>query len=279
MGSLKTLWFLSAFLGLSAPALAADMMPPPPPEAGPAVPELGTGWYLRGDAGYVTFTDPDDQPYGVPVPPLDNERLGNTWSVGGGVGYKFNGWFRADATVDVRGDSRFRATSSRTNYVEGYSTDQADLRSTTFMLNGYLDLGTWSGITPYVGAGIGVAQNHFHKYSGTVTCILATCGDTSGATYPLGPQAPTFIPARTTHELAWAVMAGAAVDVAPGLKVDVGYRYMNIGQPHTKLDPYGVGTKLKDQEAHEVRIGLRWALNGFGIGFPAAAEPPLMSRY
>jgi opacity protein-like surface antigen len=278
MRSLMILCSIAA-LGLSAPVLAADPLPPPPDEPAPPAAELGAGWYLRGDVGYVAYTEPNDQPYGVPVPPLENERLGSTWSAGAGVGYKFSSWFRADATVDFRGDSRFRATSSRTNYVEGYSTDRADLTSTTFMLNGYLDLGTWSGITPYVGAGIGVAQNHFHKYSGTVTCVLPTCGDTSGATYPLGPQAPTFIPARMTHELAWAIMAGAAVDVAPGLKVDVGYRYMNIGQPHTKLDPYGVGTKLKDQEAHEVRIGLRWALNGLGFGLPAAAEPPLTSRY
>ncbi|HEX8166816.1 MAG TPA: outer membrane protein [Beijerinckiaceae bacterium] len=263
-----------AVLGLSAPATAADM-PPPPYE--PAAPEgdLGIGWYLRGDLGYVGYAAPNDQPYGVPVPPLDNERLGNTWSVGGGVGYKVNGWFRADATLDYRGDSRFRATSSRTNYVEGFSTDRGELQSTTLMLNGYIDLGTWSGVTPYVGAGIGVARNEFHKYSGTVTCLLPTCGDTSGATYPLGPQAPTFIPARTTHELAWALMAGAAVDVAPGLKVDVGYRYVNIGQPHTKLDSFGVGTKLKDQEAHEVRLGLRWAFGG--AGFPAAE--PITAKY
>ena len=29
----------------------------------------------------------------------------------------------------------------------------------TFLLNGYVDLGTWSHITPFIGAGVGTSRN------------------------------------------------------------------------------------------------------------------------
>jgi opacity protein-like surface antigen len=58
MGRLKTLWSIGVILGLSAPAVAADFSPPPPPPPGPIVSELGSGWYLRGDVGWVEFSIP-----------------------------------------------------------------------------------------------------------------------------------------------------------------------------------------------------------------------------
>ena len=33
------------------------------------------------------------------------------------------------------------------------------------MVNGYVDLGTWSGITPYVGAGVGFAYNKLSGFT------------------------------------------------------------------------------------------------------------------
>jgi opacity protein-like surface antigen len=36
----------------------------------------------------------------------------------------------------------------------------ADTQSWVGLFNGYIDLGTWHCITPYVGGGIGFAQNH-----------------------------------------------------------------------------------------------------------------------
>ena len=267
MGSTKT--FLSAgalIMGLSVPAFAADMAPLAPPPvlgAAPAVAaELGTGWYLRGDVGYGEFRNVNDTPFGAAVPPLDNEKIERTWSAGGGIGYQLTSWLRIDGTIDYRNTANFSATSSRTNYVEGFSTDRAKFESMTYLANGYIDLGHWWGITPYVGAGIGVAQSRLRDYNGQVTCLTITCGDTSGATYAIGPQ-PSLspIPSRTTYNLAWALMAGAAIDITSGLKLDLGYRYVNLGEARTRLDQFGVGTKLKAIDSHEVRVGVRYMID------------------
>src|SRR5215204_5009424 len=118
------------------------------------------------------------------------------------------------------------------NYVNGYSIDNGKIESSTLLLNGYIDFGRWYGFTPYVGAGVGVAQNHFHSYAGQVTCLTLACG-------PIGPQLPTPIPSHTTYNLAWAVMAGVAFDLGYGFKLDAGYRFVHVGDARAGVDAFG----------------------------------------
>ena len=260
MGSLKNL--MGAGVALAAmvlPAVAADYRmpssPPPMLEEPAAIPaELGTGWYLRGDVGYIEYGKPVEAPGYSEGAPFDKITLPETYSIGGGIGYKFNGLFRADITVDYRADSQIKALSSGTNYVQGFSTDSLKLESTTALVNAYIDLGTWSGITPYIGAGVGVAHNLLHHYSSRVTCLTALCrANFSGASVPH--------PGGEKNSLAYAFMAGAAFDIGLGFKIDAGYRYMNIGEAKTKLDTDGFGVKLKPLDAHEVRVGLRYMID------------------
>jgi opacity protein-like surface antigen len=76
-----------------------------------------------------------------------------------------------------------------------------------------------------------------------------------------------FSQARVAHEsgsknnLAWALMAGAAVDIGAGLKLDLGYRYVRIGESRTELDSDGFGFKIKPLDAHEARIGVRYMID------------------
>jgi opacity protein-like surface antigen len=266
MRRLTLLTALGASLAAAAPAFAADLTPrlpyAEPPAAGPAVAELGSGWYIRGDLGYSDFEKPGDKPYStVAVVPFDKERLKGTGAAGGGIGYKFTNWLRADVTADYRLGSDFDALSSKTRYVEGFSRDTAKMQASTLLFNAYFDLGTWYGVTPYVGAGVGVAQNRFHGYAAQVTCITPTCGDTSGATYALGPQPKSFVPSGTRTNLAWALMAGASMQVLPGVLVDAGYRFVNLGEARTKLDQFGVGTRTTDLHAHEIRVGVRYMID------------------
>ena len=265
MRRLTLLTALAASVAGAAPALAADLLAPPPlAEAAAAlgIAELGGGWYLRGDIGYVEYAKPGEKPYGAAVVPFDSMRLQNAFSGGAGFGYKFTDWLRTDVTVDYRHDARFQAFSSRTGYVEGYSRDTGKIQNVTALFNAYFDLGTWYGITPYVGAGVGVAVNRFHSYTAQVTCLMTSCGDpTPGATYALGPQTATRTPAGSRTQLAWALMAGASMEVMPGLLIDAGYRFVNIGEARTKLDEWGIGTRTKDLTAHEVRVGVRYMID------------------
>jgi len=245
---LSSVFLLSAALAAS-PAVGADLLPPPPALDGYGqVVELGTGWYLRGDIGYTDYAAPRDRLFGsAALLPLNGERLEGAFSVGGGVGYQVNEWFRTDLTVDYRARTSFDGTRPDPTYDVGYIHDRAELDSVAFMLNGYVDLGRWSGITPYLGAGIGLASNRLN--------------DTTRLTYLGGALVGrSVVEPHTTHNLAWALMAGAAVDVGSGFKVDLGYRYIHLGDVQTRWDA-AAGIRTDALRAHEVRIGARYMID------------------
>jgi opacity protein-like surface antigen len=45
-----------------------------------------------------------------------------------------------------------------------------------------------------------------------------------------------------------------------GLKVDLGYRYMRIGDARTGLEPLQAGIRTKTIDAHEFRVGARYMI-------------------
>jgi opacity protein-like surface antigen len=245
---LSSLFLLSAALA-AGPAIAADLLPPPPSLEGYGQPvELGTGWYLRGDIGYTDYTPPRDRFFGTPsLPALVGERLEHTFSVGGGIGYQVNEWFRADATVDYRNRAEFTGIRPLSASGLAYVRDDGELDSVSFMLNGYVDLGTWSGITPYLGAGIGLASNRLndvrrYTYVGGAIDSLAT------------------VETKTTNNLAWALMGGVSAKVGSGFAVDLGYRYIHLGDVRTRWDS-AAGIKTDALQAHEVRLGARYMID------------------
>lgn len=232
-----------------APAQAADLLPPPPVLDRDEIVEVGTGWYLRGDVGYVDYNTPRDIAFHIPtVLPLNGERLDKTFSVGGGIGYQLTNWLRADATIDHRFGAELSGTRPFPTYDLGYVRDQADVESTSYLLNAYVDLGYWSGVTPYLGAGIGLASNRFTNIRREF--------------YALGQPAGTGFPTpHTTNNLAWALMAGVAVDVGSGFKIDLGYRYTHLGDARTRIDGPGAGIRTDDLKTHEIRLGARYTID------------------
>jgi opacity protein-like surface antigen len=179
--------------------------------------------------------------------PLDGERLEAAVSVGGGIGYQLANWLRVDATVDHRFGAELSGTRPNPTYAVGSIRDVAEIESTTGLLNAYVDLGSWAGVTPYLGAGIGVAGNRLTN--------------ARREAYLLGePVGAAVIDTRTTYNLAWALMAGLAVDLGSGFKVDLGYRYTHLGDVRTRVDAPGAGLKVEDLNAHEVRLGARYMI-------------------
>ena len=58
--------------------------------------------------------------------------------------------------------------------------DTGDLAVTTLMANAYLDLGNYSGFTPYVGAGIGGAVVHWSDLKNNEICVAGDCTGSAG---------------------------------------------------------------------------------------------------
>ncbi|WP_298961024.1 outer membrane protein [uncultured Roseibium sp.] len=250
---------------LSSAGYAADL-PTPVIEHIPAAPAPAVGgFYLRGDIGYKIYNAPDIK-YGT----LDffDEDMDGTFMLGGGVGYKFNNHFRTDLTLDYEFPAEVKSKAPCFGCSPDYSIEKADIDVWTVMLNGYVDIGTWNKITPYVGAGIGAS------YVTTSDIRFQNPNGASG-TYE----------GDSKWNFAWALMAGASYDITPNLALDGGYRYLNIGDAHSaKFSTGGQNARIEyeDLSAHEFRLGARYTFGGRAApAAPVYYEPqgPISSNF
>ena len=255
---------------LSASTLhAADLYEPPVVEIPPPVvyEQVAHGaWYIRGDIDYhwSKFKGSDYITYGCCTPDpgtgsLDGD-LDGAWSFGGGVGYQATRYLRVDTTIDYWAKSDFEGTTIGTcGGTTCTSVDQTSYSAILLMANAYADLGTYYGVTPYVGAGIGGAHLKWDDLRNTVG---------GGTITHKGAKDWRF---------AWSLMAGASYCLTSNLQADVGYRFTHIegGGMFEEFTPGGVSIGVgpgfdRGIDAHEVKAGLRWT---FGGGNPNCAAP------
>ncbi|TLP43035.1 porin family protein [Cohaesibacter sp. CAU 1516] len=256
MSSLKRNLFLSVFgAAMSATvALAADLPAPPVIEYEPETPvEIGSSWYLRGDLGFAVYqgghaswTDPTN----TNLIGFHHENIANGWVAGIGAGYYFNKHFRADVILDYRHKVKYDSTSTCTpvsppaGCTPGDSYEKLNFSAWTLMANGYVDLGTYYSINPYVGGGVGVAW------------LKASNHKTVGTGSPFKN--------KTRTNFAWNLTTGATFDLAENVKLDANYRFVSLGKARTGGRRDNSSTepvRFENLYAHDFRVGLRYDLN------------------
>ncbi len=282
MRHVRFLLLASAAIALPGMAGAADMPwgrgPAVISEQGPTDVEIGTGWYLRGDIGYSRSTTPKIS-YSHASTVLSDPKVADGAVFGGGFGYKFNEWFRTDLTVDSINQRRITWSRSAGCYDATCPTDVMNSGRqaiTAALANAYVDFGNWAGLTPYVGAGIGVAYGGTSIDSYTSPEVTSTVPSATYTNYSLKTSTPSRL------SLAAAGMAGASYTIGSGLMLDVGYRYLWVdnsvsgttsfksvtvtnpdasgsGGGTVTLNTQGTGRlRTDDLGFHQVRVGLRY---------------------
>lgn len=267
---LKRLSLTGLAVALSSASFAADL-PAPVIEHIPEVPAVG-GWYLRGDIGYKVYGDPSgsfNDYNNAGLLRFERESMDNAWMIGVGVGYQFNDYFRSDITFDYETPATAKGYAVCGGCGGGYSEEGTDIDVWTLMLNGYVDLGTWHRITPYVGAGIGAAYVR------------------TDSTYSINPGVGSsdYNGSNGQWNFAWALMAGAEYAFTPNWSLDAGYRYKDLGKAKTvKLDNTASPDSRvvwDDLTAHEFRLGARYTFNSSAPAGPVYYEPqgPISSNF
>jgi opacity protein-like surface antigen len=254
-------------------AHAADYDPPiivdEAPEYVPV--EVGSGWYLRGDVGYIFDASIDGVDYtafdGVDdvSASFNSASIDTDFSWGGGFGYRFTDYFRADATVDGFRANFNGSTASDTPCLDdpvfgtGCRSDNgSEVSAVSVMANGYVDLGTYVGFTPYVGGGLGMSYVSWDSLNDTTYCVdgaaLCASDDAVGGSSHGGENGWHFT---------YALMAGVAYDITRNFKLDLGYKYRSIDGGDMfgwdSTNEFGGGSN-GNIETHEVRLGLRYEL-------------------
>lgn len=215
--------------------------------------EKPSGPYLRLDTG-ASFITAANRDFG-------NVIQSESYVVGGGVGYRVMPPLRMDFTVGYRGDYGFSRPG-------GPVAVRADVESLVGLATAYYDIVSIAGFTPYIGAGIGFAENHSSSRRTPVSDVAR-----ASSTASLSSN-------NTNTDFAWQATAGVSYSITPNWSLDFGYRYVDmgtvqVGSTSTTTGPslfitgssaavgtaVGVGnTTIKgDLQAHEVAIGLRYS--------------------
>jgi len=252
---------------LSLPAARAADMPAPMMYHAPA--EDFGGWYLRGDIGM------SNQKAKLHHPAFDEtasynhvfDSFGSAPIFGVGIGYQFNSWLRVDVTGEYRGGSNYSGFGYYSTGSDEYTGKKTEWVG---MVNAYADLGTWWCVTPFVGVGVGFAYN-------TISNFIDINAVTGGAYYAEDNSKMNF---------AWALHAGLAYKVTPGLTIELAYRYLDLGSaatgPGRSYDgaiTNGRPFEFNDLVSHDVKLGVRWALEPEPTPMPRPVQlPPLMRK-
>ncbi|MCQ4634412.1 outer membrane beta-barrel protein [Shinella sp. CPCC 100929] len=264
---------IAVFAGLIATsALASDLDIINAPEIDVSESGVAEGWYIRGDLGYAGWVNHDKPDYRIEAfgstfaeGDFDDARFSKPVSYGVGMGYQFNNFLRADLTTDffsgsLRGgsdiDSPCITAPAGTTCRLG---QKADYNAAHLLANGYVDLGTYAGITPYVGAGAGVTYMNWDSFRAKANCENGT-GSCGGQTFE-----ELRVKGGDSWRFTYALMAGASVDLTNRVKLDLGYRFTDMagGKMFSgSTEVPGVGTvsaRGRDDgfQKHEIRAGIR----------------------
>jgi opacity protein-like surface antigen len=254
----------------SAGAFAADIPEIPQPA------HFGGNWYLKGYIGmanqhFAGLSHPlfDDPAFAPDIFQwLDQGNFDAVPLFGVGIGWRHSDHLRFDLTAEYRGKSAFSALDRYETTDDGdpttfdgtnhYTAKKSEL---LFLANGYWDLNSWNGITPYIGAGIGASYNSIYDL---VDNNVITGGQ-------------GFAPTGHKLSLAWALHAGASLEINNNLSLDFGYSFVSLGDAQSgifqNVDPLlactGTGgtcypLTFKGLYSHDFKVGVRYAFGGSG---------------
>ncbi|RUU23845.1 porin family protein [Mesorhizobium sp. M7A.T.Ca.TU.009.01.3.2] len=239
-----------AFLPLT-PVHAADYDPPIYVDQAPDyVPvEVGSGWYLRGDVSYLAQKSFDNHDFATETAAFSDKEDPIFASIG--FGYHFNDYLRADLNLGYLPGNEIGVGYDDSATAAEPTVASASLKNYALsgILNGYVDLGTYVGITPYLGAGIGIVRS---KRTLSASYFTDNGDDTDDF---------AVSDSKTQYSLAYTLNAGLAYQVSKNVSVDLGYQYFSAPDAEyvaaESLDSYPI---LKGISNHQVKLGLRYDL-------------------
>jgi opacity protein-like surface antigen len=243
----------AALLGGSAMSVAADLglkdsYAPPPPQR---------TWYLKGTIGMHSQDVGSiwNEAYASGDFTVGHTDMKSAPFFGLGIGVERGRWLRLDVTGEYRGKFLFLAQDLyHGGPVGDWYTNEftADIESWVGLFNAYIDIGTWCGLTPYVGGGVGMASV---SVLGLKDVNVPNLGVAFGRD-------------NTEYNFAWALYAGMSYDVTDRFTLDLGYRYLDLGDARSgevnayNGDPDGhySGLEIRDITSHDLMLSARFAL-------------------
>ena len=154
--------------------------------------------------------------------------------IGGAIGYELSDSLRTELNVSYREQDFDKLDGGGLGSLDGVG----DIGTTTIMANGIYDIEVDFPITPYIGAGIGLA-------------VVEVDSDESGCAVCIDDSDVQF---------AWNLMVGGSTSVTESITLSAGYRYTGVTAPELQDEFAGVDIESDDPlDIHEIVFGLRYS--------------------
>ena len=202
-----------------------------------------TGFYLGGQLGAsilkansikdtVSYRNYSED---FKIGSFNKGKFAGALNIGYNFKYDYDLPLRAELSYTMRGNSDKKYSYSESDVLlDGdhfKSSDSHKVRMHTLMVNAYYDIETNRSITPFIGAGLGVA---FTKLAQTYSAQYEYgYYDVSGS---VGMS-------DTKTKFAWNVAAGVTYNIDENLDMDFTARYVNAGKTSVKTNIQGINVK------------------------------------
>ena len=156
-------------------------------------------------------------------------------SAGAMVGYDFSRFFRAEFEFNYKKSKMdtLSVTYSPKTYLY---TQGGNVRTLSYMANGYLQYPITDAVVPYIGIGVGMASVKMDK-----PCIHHCNGDTT-----------------SRNLLAYQGIVGLGVNLSDHVTMSVDYRYFTTKEGRFETDLHHVKDIKTRISSHNVMIGVRY---------------------
>ena len=202
-----------------------------------------TGFYLGGQLGasilkansikdtvsYYNYSED------FKIGSFKNGKIAGGLNIGYNFKYAYDLPLRAELSYTMRGNSDKKYNNGYDDVLwEGdhlQTTDRHKVRMNTLMVNAYYDIETNHSITPFIGAGLGLA---FTKLDQSYSAHYVD--EDFEASGSVGMS-------DTKTKFAWNVAAGVTYNIDENLDIDFTARYVNAGKTSVKRNIQGINVK------------------------------------
>jgi opacity protein-like surface antigen len=162
------------------------------------------------------------------------------------IGYDFEKQFSVPVRAEVEYAGFSQVEAKKRFFADGDSiTGKQTYNIHTIFANAYFDIDTSTLVTPYVGAGLGMAF---------VTSNFKGRDDEDG-------EWVRIVGAKTKTNFAWNVGAGVGLDFTDNITLDVGYRFVGLGSAKTNTghgeEHYTIHGETDNLYQHQFSTGVR----------------------
>jgi opacity protein-like surface antigen len=246
-----------------------------------------SGVYIKAQAGYGIVNDADISLTNAAPAGLVGDVAGEgNLALALGLGYDFgNNW-----RLELDASTLYNDLGA----IGGQPSSKASIHANTLMLNALYDFDDFGRWSPFVGAGIGVAEGNvslsaqdFVNDLGNVIVANPAC-----VSPPVGARiSRACVISDTDKNLAWNLIAGVGYSITDNLTWDTNYRYVNMGDidvegTYVQANVPGVGglfntatASVENVSAHMLMTGFRYRFGDSTPPAPVYVPPPPPKTY